>query len=276
MINNLSRNRKAIVIPDSAESISIGNSVKYNVALRDDQIPNTKAVALDGFNDDVTSGDHPMSLNIDPSDFFVNESLNEIDWFLVSTDANDNSTGTGARIAICRMSGLLLEQHEEVLVLLDGTNPVQIIGTQSQYLNCMRILVISSGSVGWNIGDLFVQTSTGATERIVSVGATRNISLAVIYQVPANRSAMLSGASFNHAPSSSAESVLTLHVWASSVQQSLKFTQIPLKGTNTQLDFSHYERGRFHTIWYITATQIGSGTDIVSCLVNILEVPRVE
>ena len=97
---------------------------------------------------------------------------------LVSDSADDDITGTGARVALIRgnITGNV-ELFESIL--LDGTNPVT---TVNSYLRINSVLIVSVGSNGKNVGTI---TLKNGADLLAQVNPEQNVSRTAIYSIPA-------------------------------------------------------------------------------------------
>jgi len=103
---------------------------------------------------------------------------------IASTDADDNSTGTGARTAIVYGLGTAWQESSEE-VTLNGTTPVDL---DSSFIRLFRCVVLTAGSSGANEGTLTVKIDGAGTTGIqvdVGDGQTQQ----TIYTIPANKTA---------------------------------------------------------------------------------------
>lgn len=109
-------------------------------------------------------------------------------WEIVSTDANDSSSGTGAQTAaIVSLDDSFIEQI--TLVSLDGLTPVTLSNT---HLRSRDAVVVTAGSdvSNTNIGDLIIRVSGGGTERMripAGVGDCKSL----IFTVPAGKTSFV-------------------------------------------------------------------------------------
>ena len=100
---------------------------------------------------------------------------------LVSTDADDNSAGTGARTV--QIYGLDTNYDEiDEVVTLNGTTPVL---TANQYLRCNRMIIRTAGSSEGAEGTITTETAGGTIQAQVNNGF--NQSLMAIWTVPAGK-----------------------------------------------------------------------------------------
>jgi len=111
---------------------------------------------------------------------------------LVSTNANDNATGTGARaVLIETLDGNYLEQSQ--IVIPNGLTPVQLTGTHL-YLHVNKALVIDAGSAHTNLGNIQIRTpGTAGQDNHVQGFIKNNISVmrAILFTAPAGHHGML-------------------------------------------------------------------------------------
>jgi hypothetical protein len=82
---------------------------------------------------------------------------------LVSTSANDSSSGTGAQQVTITYLDAAFAVHTEV-VTLNGTNPVNTVGTNYAYIESM--VVTQVGSTGTNQGQVDIYTGTAGSGSI--------------------------------------------------------------------------------------------------------------
>ncbi len=96
---------------------------------------------------------------------------------IVSTSANDDVTGTGARVLLVR--GNITDNVESFeSVILDGTTPVT---TTNSYLRINSIIVVSAGSGGVNDG---VITLKNGADLLAQANAGTNLSRTAVYSIP--------------------------------------------------------------------------------------------
>ena len=98
---------------------------------------------------------------------------------VVSTSANDTSSGTGARTV--EIQGLASDYSRLTsTATLNGLTPVTL---PTNFLRVFRIKVLTAGSTGWNEGNIEVKHSTTVLGYI-TIG--RNQTLMAIYTIPLN------------------------------------------------------------------------------------------
>lgn len=83
-------------------------------------------------------------------------------WEIVSSSANDTSTGTGARTVEITTLDDNYVQQAPVTVTLNGTTPVTISGTHFRHVFSR---VKTCGSSGWNEGEILVRVQGGGDAR---------------------------------------------------------------------------------------------------------------
>jgi len=103
---------------------------------------------------------------------------------VVSTDANDDIAGTGARTIIVQGLDSNYDEVEET-VELDGITPVT---TVNQYLRVFRAKVLTAGSGGTQAGDIII--SNGGTTYAQMLNGN-NQTLMAVYTVPRNYTAFM-------------------------------------------------------------------------------------
>lgn len=102
---------------------------------------------------------------------------------IVSTSADDDSAGTGARILLIR--GNITDNVELFeAILLDGTTPVT---TVNEYLRINSIVVVSAGTDGKNQGTI---TLKNGSDLLAQINIGINISRTAIYSVPSGSTAL--------------------------------------------------------------------------------------
>lgn len=109
-------------------------------------------------------------------------------WEVVSTDANDTASGTGARtgVVISLTDGYILQT---TLFTLDGLTPVTLSNSHFRTRNT-TILTAGADPSNTNIGNIIIRVSGGGTERMripAGIGDCKSL----IYTVPANKSAFV-------------------------------------------------------------------------------------
>lgn len=108
-------------------------------------------------------------------------------WEIVSSDAADTSSGTGARNVIIQyLDDGYVEQIESKT--LNGTTPVTFTATDA--FRFRRALVLTAGSGAINAGDITIRPSGGGDTR-GQIKAGNGNSLDGHYTVPANKAAYL-------------------------------------------------------------------------------------
>ncbi len=105
---------------------------------------------------------------------------------LQSTSANDTALGTGARTVI--IFGLDVDWKDSFeLVTLNGLTPVPL---SRAYVRVYRMRVLEVGAVGWNEGDLTVESTVDAAVGAhISIG--KNNTLQAIYTIPGDKTGYL-------------------------------------------------------------------------------------
>lgn len=85
-------------------------------------------------------------------------------WEILSTDANDNSSGTGSRsvVVFSLNSGMIIQT---TAVATNGTTPVTLSNTHLRSRTAV-VATAGSGATGTNIGDIIIRVSGGGTERM--------------------------------------------------------------------------------------------------------------
>ena len=105
---------------------------------------------------------------------------------ILSDSADDASAGTGLRTLLVTS----LDENDErqnVVVTMNGTTPVAVSGT---YLNPERIVGITSGSTGSNVGTITLRVASAGATRL-QMKPTQGVSFSSIYKVPANTTALI-------------------------------------------------------------------------------------
>jgi len=107
-------------------------------------------------------------------------------WGIVSDDTNDTSAGTGARLVlVTTLDDDYLSQVE--LIALNGTTEVAL--TNSNF-RPVSMQVVTSGSVGWNVGTITAQVASGGDARSV-IAPTQGLSSDGHFTVPAGKDAYI-------------------------------------------------------------------------------------
>lgn len=108
---------------------------------------------------------------------------------IVSTSANDDITGTGARVLLVRGN---ITGNVELFeaVLLDGTNPVT---TSNEYLRVNSIGIVSAGSTGYNEGTI---TLKNGSDLLAQINIGNNLSHTAIFSIPTGSTGLIGRASF--------------------------------------------------------------------------------
>lgn len=105
----------------------------------------------------------------------------------VSSDAADDSAGTGARtISVTGLDSSYDEITETVI--MDGTTPV---ATANGYWIIHRIIVLTAGSGGTNAGTITGTSAAAGTPVLISVAIGQGQSQFGIYQVPRNKTLLI-------------------------------------------------------------------------------------
>lgn len=103
---------------------------------------------------------------------------------IVSSSANDTSSGTGARtVEVQGLNSSYVFISETIT--LNGTSSVTL---SNQYLRVFRAKVLTAGSTGWNEGDIDIQHGSTVIARIT---IQINQTLMALYTMPANTTGYL-------------------------------------------------------------------------------------
>ena len=103
-----------------------------------------------------------------------------------SDNAADTSAGTGARtVKIIGLDASLLEIEETVT--LNGVTPVT---TSNEFYRVNKMLVLTAGSAGSNVGEIEADQSTSGLE-LADIAATEGSTLQLIYTVPMDKSVLV-------------------------------------------------------------------------------------
>lgn len=101
-----------------------------------------------------------------------------------SDNANDTSAGTGARAIY--IDGLAANYSQQVEMVV--TNGTTAVSTTQQFFRINAVYVVSAGSTGWNVGNIYVGTGTVTAGKPAAVWnlipATYGVSQSGIFTVP--------------------------------------------------------------------------------------------
>ena len=183
-----SRNRQEIEKAEHIEDINSKRVAEFFLEIAKENIPGYGSVFKFGRNSDVTSTEEVVWDY--GGDYTFLTSAEQIS--IVSTNANDNIAGTGARtLIVYGLDNDFNEQNETIT--LTGTTPV--ITTKS-YRRFNRMLVLTSGSdsptIDANEGTITATSVTTATVQ-AQILPRNGQTLMAVYTIPAGKTGYVTG-----------------------------------------------------------------------------------
>jgi hypothetical protein len=139
--------------------------VGYGYEIRTGVHTDIANLAIEGFSNAITNERGPLSSSIDEATYYLNKTGSPITWYVVSTDANDTSAGSGAQTVRVWFSNSTGAKSFEDFTM-NGTTQV---ASSSTHLNPLSAMVIAAGATTSNEGIIFLETVAGATERCISI-----------------------------------------------------------------------------------------------------------
>jgi len=202
-------------------------------------VPGASCILKFGMNLDIDTGSTPEEIWDTGGVYTFATAAGALE--VVSTDALDNSTGTGARTVT--IQGLDSNYDEvEVDVTMNGTAIVQ---TTQTFLRVNRAFVKTAGTLEYNNGDITITSKASGTPELARITSQMGQTQMAIYSVPAGKSAYLT--SFSGAIVRKNSGSATIELWqrdaVSPVRRLQSSMSISLSGSTTyrkEFDFKKF------------------------------------
>lgn len=201
-----------------------------------------------GYLANINTADPPVVVSGFKSSSFTGFPTSYETCQILSTSADDSATGIGARTVLVNgLDSNLLEVEETVS--LNGTSPVTLLNV---YSRVNRMIVMTGGSTGENLGRIYVRYTPTTAVEFSSIPIGVNQTLSSVYTVPMNKIGFLLRYSFNISRSGGNAGSTTL-----------SFRKRPLGGVFNSFRYETFATGSSDNITLISPQKLESGTDMM-------------
>lgn len=173
---------------DADPFLSIPANYIYQSALGN--VANTSTWHKFGYNADIDTA-APEVIAAFGGSINIMTSADTLD--VVSSDANDTSAGTGAQSVL--ITGIDENNAYQIeVVTMNGTTAVT---TSNQWLGVNRVVVLSSGSNGSNVGNITIDDTAGIVGTQASIPAGDSSTQQMIFHTEINKTFLMSAIQIN-------------------------------------------------------------------------------